>query len=160
MHVCGCACVCSRTWMHISLWSCQSITALVDRCSHSWYGNFRNRRPIAICCLKYNFWEWACRELSNRLYNFSAYFIAKSLTSLPFQLLFTTVFTFIVYFMVGYQVSTLVFGSSLNLQFSMLTACSLHFNVRPQSMQCLHIEGASLCMWAFLWSRRIKSNLA
>eukprot|EP00884_Botryococcus_braunii_P006931 jgi/Botrbrau1/16239/Bobra.0066s0024.1 len=44
------------------------------------------------------------RELSNRLYNFSAYFIAKSITSLPFQLLFTTVFTFIVYFMVGYQV--------------------------------------------------------
>eukprot|EP00884_Botryococcus_braunii_P006929 jgi/Botrbrau1/16237/Bobra.0066s0023.1 len=44
------------------------------------------------------------RELSNRLYNFSAYFLAKSITSLPFQLLFTTVFTLIVYFMVGFQV--------------------------------------------------------
>jgi ABC-type multidrug transport system permease subunit len=44
------------------------------------------------------------RELSNRLYNFSAYFVAKSITSLPFQLLFTTVFTLLVYFIVGFQV--------------------------------------------------------
>lgn len=45
-----------------------------------------------------------CRELSNRLYNFSSYFVAKSVVSLPFQLLFTTAFVILVYFTVGYQV--------------------------------------------------------
>ena len=43
------------------------------------------------------------RELSNGMYKFSAYYVAKCLTSLPFQLLFCTIFSSIAYFMIGLQ---------------------------------------------------------
>lgn len=45
------------------------------------------------------------RELSNRMYDLSSFYIAKSLTSLPFQLIFATIFNLGVYFSVGYQAS-------------------------------------------------------
>ena len=49
------------------------------------------------------------RELSNGMYRFSSFYIAKGLTSLPFQLFFATIFTVGVYFSVGYQATALKF---------------------------------------------------
>ncbi len=40
------------------------------------------------------------REISNGLYHYSSFFIAKGLVSLPFQLMFACIFTGSVYFLV------------------------------------------------------------
>jgi ABC-type multidrug transport system permease subunit len=40
------------------------------------------------------------REISNGLYHYSSFFIAKSITSLPFQLMFVAIFNGSVYFLV------------------------------------------------------------
>ena len=39
------------------------------------------------------------REISNGLYHYSSFFIAKSITSLPFQLMFVAIFNGSVYFL-------------------------------------------------------------
>lgn len=46
------------------------------------------------------------REISNGLYHYSSFFIAKSLTSLPFQLMFACIFTGSVYFLVRKHLQT------------------------------------------------------
>jgi ABC-type lipoprotein export system ATPase subunit len=43
------------------------------------------------------------REFGNRLYNYFAFFTAKSLTQLPLQLVFVMCFSVLVYFMIGFQ---------------------------------------------------------
>ncbi|KAK9797098.1 hypothetical protein WJX73_010023 [Symbiochloris irregularis] len=66
------------------------------------------------------------RELSNGMYRFSAYYISKCLTSLPFNIVFVTIFSVMTYFMVGYQVAILkFFGFLLVMMLLMLIAETL-----------------------------------
>lgn len=61
------------------------------------------------------------RELSNGMYKFSSFYLAKGITSLPFQLTFALVFNVGVYFSVGYQVvAAKFFGFSLVMVLMML----------------------------------------
>ena len=55
------------------------------------------------CTIMYGQKALLRRESTNGLYTPSAFFIAKSLTSLPFQVGFAIVFNSIIYFAVGYQ---------------------------------------------------------
>ena len=48
------------------------------------------------------------REISNGLYHYSSFFIAKSLISLPFQLMFACIFNGSVYFLVRSSVTSSV----------------------------------------------------
>ena len=55
------------------------------------------------CTIMYGQKALLRREAGGGLYRTRAFFVAKSLTSLPFQLLFAFVFNAIIYFCVGYQ---------------------------------------------------------
>ncbi len=52
------------------------------------------------CSIMYGQKPLLRRELSNGLYHYSSFFIAKSLTSLPFQAMFAALFNCAVYFLV------------------------------------------------------------
>ena len=52
------------------------------------------------CSIMYGQKPLLRRELSNGLYHYSSFFIAKSLTSLPFQAMFAALFNTAVYFLV------------------------------------------------------------
>ena len=62
------------------------------------------------CTIMYGQKALLRRESTNGLYKPSAFFIAKSLTSLPFQVGFAVVFNTIIYFAVGYQRSPAKFA--------------------------------------------------
>ena len=52
------------------------------------------------CSIMYGQKPLLRRELSNGLYHYSSFFVAKSLTSLPFQAMFAALFNTSVYFLV------------------------------------------------------------
>ena len=55
-----------------------------------------------VCgCRRYSQKPLLRREISNGLYHYSSFFIAKSLTSLPFQFMFAAIFNGSVYFLVS-----------------------------------------------------------
>ncbi|BDA50620.1 ABC transporter G family member 19 [Coccomyxa sp. Obi] len=72
------------------------------------------------CTIMYSQKPLLRREISNGLYHYSSFFIAKSLTSLPFQLAFACIFTGAVYFLVGYQVTVVKFFMFFALNFELL----------------------------------------
>ncbi|KAK9917054.1 hypothetical protein WJX75_000354 [Coccomyxa subellipsoidea] len=72
------------------------------------------------CTIMYSQKPLLRREISNGLYHYSSFFIAKSLTSLPFQLMFACIFTGSVYFLVGYQISLVKFFLFFALNFELL----------------------------------------
>ena len=62
------------------------------------------------CTIMYGQKALLRREAGGGLYRTRAFFVAKSLTSLPFQLLFAFVFNAIIYFCVGYQATCAKFA--------------------------------------------------
>ena len=62
------------------------------------------------CTIMYGQKALLRREAGGGLYGTGAFFVAKSLTSLPFQLLFAAIFNAIIYFCVGYQLEASKFA--------------------------------------------------
>ena len=101
-------CIAGATYWQMSL---DSTSGAFDRVASLWFAaSVVLLQPAANASSIINLEKDVLRrELSNGMYKFSSFYIAKSLTSLPFQLLFASVFTVGVYFSVGYQLAVAKF---------------------------------------------------